>query len=348
MTVKITKPEINVREKLSELHRPSGVAGKAMLRAETVRTQQELLGVGRKNILINGSFMISQRGDYTSSNTAISAGTTNTYHLDRWQLRTGGVSSEDRRITNGFQDNSIHGDSYRIRATSTASGYLRFLQRVEGNLAGNWITFSGWVKSNHPNAYLMAYQSWLGTRAFSKPHSGNGQWEYLTVTYFEEATGADNGTLYFDAGIISNTFGNTTIGSGHYLEVAQLQVELGKVATPFENRSYGEELNLCKRYYQKIQNGQLIGTRNSGTRLRISAPLIPEMRSIPSVSRLSATVRMQGDATDFTSTSTVSAQGANAGTTYMAFDLDGFTGITSRTYPGSHNRDYVFQCDAEL
>jgi hypothetical protein len=289
MTVKITKPEINIREKLTELHKPSGIAGEAMLRAETVRTQQELLGVGRKNILINGSFMVSQRGDYASSNTPISAGTTNTYHLDRWQLRTGGVNSEDRKITNGFQNQSMHGDSYRIRATSTDTGYLRFLQRVEGNLAGNWITFSGWVKSNHPNAYLMAYQSWLGTRAFSKPHSGSGQWEYLTVTYYDEATGGDNTTLYFDAGIISNAFGNTTIYTGDYLEVAQLQVELGKVATPFEYRSYGEELTLCKRYYQiykedgnPVETG--LGYFNTTTQAQIIIPFSVEMRGEPAMS----------------------------------------------------------------
>ena len=35
MAVKFTKPEINVREKLAELDKPSGIAGEAMLRAET-------------------------------------------------------------------------------------------------------------------------------------------------------------------------------------------------------------------------------------------------------------------------------------------------------------------------
>jgi len=31
-----------------------------------------------------------------------------------------------------------------------------------------------------------------------------------------------------------------------------VQLELGKVATPFEHRSYGEELALCYRYYQQL------------------------------------------------------------------------------------------------
>ena len=46
MTVKITKPEINVREQLNELKKPTGVAGEAMLRAETPQEQFNLIGAG--------------------------------------------------------------------------------------------------------------------------------------------------------------------------------------------------------------------------------------------------------------------------------------------------------------
>ena len=54
MTVKITKPEIDIREKLTELNKPSGIAGEAMLRAETPQEQFNLIGAGRKNLIING------------------------------------------------------------------------------------------------------------------------------------------------------------------------------------------------------------------------------------------------------------------------------------------------------
>ena len=43
--------------------------------------------------------------------------------------------------------------------------------------------------------------------------------------------------------------------SGDYIEISQVQVELGKVATPFEHRSYAEELALCQRYYYRIDGG---------------------------------------------------------------------------------------------
>jgi len=45
---------------------------------------------------------------------------------------------------------------------------------------------------------------------------------------------------------------SSTSGTGsNAIEIAQVQLELGSVATEFEHRSYGEELALCQRYYQK-------------------------------------------------------------------------------------------------
>ena len=36
--------------------------------------------------------------------------------------------------------------------------------------------------------------------------------------------------------------------------ITGVQMEVGRNATEFEHRSYGEELALCQRYYQKIIN----------------------------------------------------------------------------------------------
>lgn len=62
MTVHISKPEINIKEKLKELDRPVGTAGNRLLQAETPQQQQALLGVGRKNIIHNGDMRVAQRG----------------------------------------------------------------------------------------------------------------------------------------------------------------------------------------------------------------------------------------------------------------------------------------------
>jgi hypothetical protein len=49
--------------------------------------------------------------------------------------------------------------------------------------------------------------------------------------------------------IMSSTNTNVSITSGDYIETAQVQLELGSEATPFEHRSYGDELARCQRYY---------------------------------------------------------------------------------------------------
>ena len=40
-----------------------------------------------------------------------------------------------------------------------------------------------------------------------------------------------------------------------YWQITGIQMELGKVATPFEHRSYGEELALCQRYLYYVDVG---------------------------------------------------------------------------------------------
>ena len=66
MAVKFTKPEINVREKLAELDKPSGIAGAAMLRAEIPQEPLNLIGAGRRNLIINGDMQVAQRGTSAS------------------------------------------------------------------------------------------------------------------------------------------------------------------------------------------------------------------------------------------------------------------------------------------
>ena len=234
MAVKFTKPEINVREKLAELDKPSGIAGEAMLRADTVAEQQALIGVGRRNMIINGDFYVSQRGDYTSATTI----TNGTYYLDRCISYAGNIGG-------AVQD---MGGSIKHTATNSTIGYLGLEQRIEdySRLGGETITVSAEVKSNHSSAQIMIYDSAYRDGVH---HSGGGGWEKLTHTF---TVNTSLSRLWIQVWIADSASSlNATITSGDYIEVRNLQVERGKIATPFEHRSYGEELALCERYYQK-------------------------------------------------------------------------------------------------
>lgn len=343
MTVNIEKPEFNIREKINELNKPSGVAGEAMLRANTSQEQFGLIGAGRKNYIINGDFQVSQRGDFTSQ-TNISVSPTSTFYLDRWETYSIGSNSHvlihklDQLLPTNEYVNTV-----RITSTSSAgsTNNLAWWQWIEDYKAfrGQTATLSFWYKSNFDFVYN--YYNHASQRHVNIP-SSNGEWKYFTHTHTFESSGHNGLRLEF------YPYGSVW-ENDQFFEFAQVQWELGSVATPFERRRYAEELRLCQRYYQRIQNGQLIGVRNTGTRLRLSAPLSPEMRAAPSVFRISGTtVSVQGDGLGFTSTQTAAAQGSPSGTTFMGFDLAGFTGVVDRTYPGSQSTVEVFECDAEL
>ena len=253
MAVKFTKPEINVREKLAELDKPSGIAGEAMLRAETVAEQQALIGVGRRNILINGDFQVSQRGDYTTASTA-----PNAYVLDRWLVDRNGTATVQHTSGHDIPGTPAICKAIKLVQTVTGNNYLGIRQRIENatQYVGRTLTYSAWVRSNTPNARIEWYTQGTTQTAIGPNHSGNGEWEYLSFT--TTMTGNPTTNWYVDAFIDNGAYTNTTIAAGEFIEVTMAQLEIGTAATPFEHRSYGEELALCQRYYYRITNSHAV------------------------------------------------------------------------------------------
>jgi len=81
-----------------------------------------------------------------------------------------------------------------------------------------------------------------------KPHRGTGEWE--DVVYQFTVTSLPHGTApLFELTLVSFDYANTQIN------IAQVQMVKGKVATPFVHRSYAEEVALCQRYYYRINEG---------------------------------------------------------------------------------------------
>ena len=276
MAVKFTKPEINVREKLAELDKPSGIAGEAMLRAETPQEQFNLIGAGRRNLIINGDFKVSQRGTYTSTTTLTN---TATYYLDRWKFYTFTNTSGtfQHKLDQTLPDDTVTNTHLHTSTSSDMNAPL--VQLVEDHKAvwGKHFTVSFWYKSNKETYYNI----WNGTSQihFLVPSSG-GAWKKWEQTYKLKENGA-----YFRLEFYSHTINMT---SGSYLELAQVQIELGKVATPFEHRSYGEELALCQRYYQRIDGAGYSWItevqRHNSTGFRSVLHLPVPLRVVPSIS----------------------------------------------------------------
>jgi len=52
--------------------------------------------------------------------------------------------------------------------------------------------------------------------------------------------------------VTANSTNALATTSGATWQITGIQIESGSVATPFENRSYGEEISLCQRYYSTV------------------------------------------------------------------------------------------------
>ena len=202
---------------------------------------------GRRNLIINGDLQVSQRGDYTSA-TAIP--TSSTYYLDRFRFRRNGVTGNFIHKLNQTLDNNDVVNTVRLDVTSTATGRVEIAQIIEDF---NWfknktITFSARVKSNSTDARLVFNADGGDGTTASTAHTGGGSWELLTGT--ATLTSGVTGVQFY-AGIQAAGTGDVTgVTSGDYFEISEIQVEVGDTATPFEHRSYGEELALCQRYYE--------------------------------------------------------------------------------------------------
>tara|TARA_R110000751_G_scaffold307833_1_gene432529 strand:+ start:1585 stop:2562 length:978 start_codon:yes stop_codon:yes gene_type:complete len=288
MTVNVTKPALNIREKLAELDKPSGIAGEAMLRADSVQEQRNLIGAGRKNLIINGGMRVSQRGDYTTA-TAVANGT---YYLDRWNIARStvtGTLTHSTEVVSG-----VTSESLLLTATGTGSSHLAAHQPIEFPTAyrGRELTISAKIKSNSANTRISVWGGSGGTLGNSTAHTGSGGVETLTATFTVPSTTT---IISGYIGLISTGTSNVSVTSGDYAEISNVQLELGSVATDFEHRSYGEELALCQRYFWRwdhdsgISNGVYASAPYDTGNHRNTVTFPVTLRTSPTVTFLNGT-----------------------------------------------------------
>lgn len=298
MAVRINKPSTNIREKLAELERPIGLNGSALMRTETPQDARNLLGVGRKNALYNGSMQIWQRG---TSFLGLGSGGVANYTADRWGSNR--YSSANNNTTR--EDANYLGFRYCLRSarpSGDTTGTSRYVHQVleqidTWKLRSNYITFSfyarvgsGYSGSNiasfityhidstkeerfYYNAFMTAVN--YGT---TKNHASlSTNWQRYTHNIFLPANAQQVGVS------IGTPEALPTAVANDYFEITGCQLEVGSVATDFEHRSIGEELALCQRYCQNFSGRIAQVNVNSGTGGVGRIPLSPPMRITPAI-----------------------------------------------------------------
>ena len=243
--------------------------------------------LGRRNLIINGGFDIWQRG------TSFSAIGNNVFAPDRWystKVATGCTISRDTGTYSKYAM-LITGD-----AANTAQSMT---QRIEAstsfNMSLNDHTFSAKVYTSVDRTIAIQIRSATAEDDFS----GNTLQQNTSVdlvTGWNTVNISVPSVSAYNLGVqLTLAFG--TVGAGETVKVEQVQLEVGSVATPFEHRSYGEELMLCRRYCQLItrsaSEGDVLGNRIYGavystTGTFIFQPFVPPMRDTPDLTYTAA------------------------------------------------------------
>ena len=121
--------------------------------------------------------------------------------------------------------------------------------------------------------------------------------------------------------------------------MAGIQLETGSSATPFEHRSYGEELALCQRYYQKIDGASDLtpfgfGRANGTAQAEVGIPLTVPLRKSPDLT--CATNTAWGPSSSSTSTTAPTVQRWTAGAPVLAVSFSGHSGLTNGRVTSVH------------
>jgi hypothetical protein len=292
-----------------------------------------------RRININGAMQVSQRT--TSKSGLSSSNAVQVVDRMFIRINGAGTFtvSQSTESPDGFS-NSIKWDCTTADSSPGASDFAymgykmegRDLQHLKkGTSSALKTTVSFWVRSSETGTYAFRLVDHDNSRQVGLNYTINtaDTWEHKTLTLPGDTSGAlDNNSansmsLFWwlvvgsnrtsgslptaweatttadeAAGMTANIAASTS--SDFYL--TGLQFEVGEKATPFEHKSYGEELHRCKRYYQELD----LGTNNNVLHMVFSRfgasngnafayfPFPTAMRAAPSFSFLGETFNSSG------------------------------------------------------
>jgi len=249
--------------------------------------------LSNRNLIINGAMAIAQRGTSFSG-----LGTAPTYTLDRWRFSDSANPPARYTATQSSDAPSGFASSLKYEVTTADSAVdadelqnvdyfieAQDLQQLDyGSSGAKDITLSFWVKCSVAQNFGFRFQHEDGGGGYTKSYAVNSAntWEYKTLTLpgntatnfandngrgFRLRWGMCAGANYtgsdstaWSTGTIFGQQENTWVGTtGNTWQITGVQLELGDTSTPFEHRSYAQELARCQRYYEVAAQGGHIG-----------------------------------------------------------------------------------------
>jgi len=245
---------------------------------------------GRRNVIINGDLDVAQRGtDFPDPGEGYTVDRFYYERESESSARFGISRVADAPSAADCGGKCLH--SLKISCSTPSfvgpDHYAAIYYYVEGYdvraLVGAATTLSFWVKGNQPGTYCVALRNGDLSRSFVTEYTVDTAetWKRVVVTLpLEELAldaasnegkftngrglaitwtlfaGEDRHTMTAGAWVPEKVMAtanqqNLAASAGDSLQLARVQLESGDVATTFEPRAFSDELNLCRRYYEK-------------------------------------------------------------------------------------------------
>ena len=284
--------------------------------------------VGR-NMIINGAMNVAQRSaSVTGLGAATGYFTVDRWLLASSGTAGRLTMSQTADGPNGISANCLKLDCTTADTSIAASEFLQVVQKIEGQnlqrigkgVAGaKQITVSFYVKASAAFDFVCELNDLDNTRQISKLFSTTTGWVRHELTYAADEDdgsspfGDDNaaslnltfwlhaGTTYTGGTLNTATFANATAANraagidsffsstDNNFFLTGLQMEVGPVATEFEQEDFGTTLAKCQRYFFKVEgaNSDRVGIGGyavGASEARMDCVLPVSMRAIPTLS----------------------------------------------------------------
>ena len=329
---------------------------------------------GVRNKLINGAMIVSQRGTSESSVASTKfAQAPDRWQFYCYPSSQSGTYtvSQDSEVPVGFQrsykvdcttaDTSLQADSGVILRQTIEEQNLHDFHK--GFSDAKQFSLSFYVKTTKTGTYVVELYDMRNGRHVSATYTvSDTNWNRYTITFPADTTGsfvaanAGGGMIVhwwlvagtnYTSGSLQTTWGSTAanraVGQLNFADstsnnfyLTGCQLEVGAEPTVYEHRSFGEELSLCQRYYQRWKgfsdhNGLGAGRGNGSSGVFVSVNLIQCLRASPSITNAGIVVfRAGASSTSTTDTPSLTNASAFDDTSCMfPMSITGLSGITN-------------------
>ena len=243
---------------------------------------------GRRNIVINGAMKVAQRSDGVTGIGAsggyftvdryktIISGTSGRFTMSQETITDLAGFGNALKINCTTADTSVASGEYYILSQLFEGQDVQQLKK--GTSDAEKVTVSFYVKGNASATYSLELEDTDNGRRNSQTFAVTTSWNRVSLTFNGDTTGTlnnDNANsfninfwLHAGSDFTGGTFSNNSWGTGTNTRASSsqtsifdstdrtffltgVQMEGGSQATPFEHRSYGEERQLCYRYYYR-------------------------------------------------------------------------------------------------